>query len=142
MIVGAEAGLTVACMKSEQAKFGEQLRLALRDAGLAESGKELADLVARNGGDAVTPQAAHDWVRGKKFPRPNNIKALAVGLRVSTDRLLGLKADDRRLGEERLAWPAGNLHDQQAVETYLALPPVRRQLVRELLKALSVGPKN
>jgi len=137
MIAAVGAGLTVAAMKSEQAKFGEQLRMALRVAGMGESGKELADLVVSHGGDAVTPQAAHDWVRGKKFPRPQNIKALAAGLRVSTDRLFGLTDGSLHLGEERAAWPAGNLHDQQAVEAYLSLTPARRQLVRELLKLLS-----
>lgn len=123
-------------MRSDQALFGECLREALRHAGVGEGGKELADLVVVHGGEAVSPQAAHDWIHGKKFPKPRNIKALAVALKVSTDQLLGLDATVPRIGESRGSWGT-NVHDQHAVEAFLALPGERRRLVRELIAELA-----
>lgn len=127
-------------MKSDQAQFGECLREALRYAGVGEGGKELADLVVAHGGEAVSSQAAHDWIHGKKFPKPRNIKALAVALKVSTDQLFGLHAPVLRIGESRGSW-GNNVHDQHAVEAFLALPSERRRLVRELITELSRQPK-
>lgn len=128
-------------MKKEQAEFGARLREALRKAGLGEESKELADLVSERGGDAVTPQAAHHWIRGKTIPRRRNLRALAEMLSVTPEWLLG---EDTGRTRSRIAEPARattvGLRDQQAIDTYLALPAARRQLVRELLKALSEGP--
>lgn len=125
-------------MKSEQAEFGARLREALRKAGLGEESKELADLVSAKGGDAVTPQAAHHWIRGKTVPRRRNLRALAVLLKVTPEWLLGEDAGktSNRVGEPRTRGLVG-VHDQQAIDMYLSLPPARRELVRTLLRALA-----
>lgn len=125
-------------MSTEQAEFGARVREALRRAGLGEESKELADLVSAKGGDAVTPQAAHHWIRGKTIPRRRNLRALADLLKVTPEWLLGEEGSGRKpqVGEPRKDTIIG-LRDQQAIDAYLALPPPRRQLVRELLRALS-----
>lgn len=125
-------------MKKEQAEFGARLREALLNAGLGEESKELADLVSAKGGDAVTPQAAHHWIRGKTIPRRRNLRALAALLNVTPEWLLGEEGAARksRVGEPRGSSMVG-VHDQQAIDTFLSLPPARRQIIRSLLRALA-----
>lgn len=128
---------TVAAMKSEQAEFGARLRSALRHAGLGEGSTELADLVSAHGGEAVSPQAAHNWIRGKAMPRRRNLKALAKALRVDPEQLYGdMPASGRRVSESGTTF-AVNAHDQHAIEAYLALPAERRRVVRQLIGLLA-----
>ena len=113
------------------------MRRALRTAGLSEGAKELADLVSEFGGEAVTPQAAHNWIRGKTMPRRSNMKALAKALKVSPEWLYGDPPETSRgIGEGRLPWTA-NARDQHIIDAFLALPPKRRKLVGELVAALT-----
>lgn len=123
-------------MKKEQAEFGERLRRALRKAGMGEGATELADLVSRFGGEVVTPQAAHNWIRGKTIPRRQNLRALSKALKISPEQLYGDSPESgKRVGEGRLAWTA-NPRDQHVIDAFLALPPKRRELVGELIAAL------
>lgn len=124
-------------MKKEQAEFGERLRQALRAAGMGEGAKELADLVSEFGGEAVTPQAAHNWIRGKTMPRRSNLKALAKALKISQEQLYGdPPTTGMGVGEGRLPWTA-NARDQHIIDAFLALPSKQRKLVGELIGALS-----
>jgi len=127
-------------MKTEQAEFGSRVREALRRAGLGEESKELADLVSAKGGDAVTPQAAHHWIRGKTIPRRRNLRALAELLDVSPEWLLGERPrlGRQRIGEARKG-PLIGARDQQAIDAYLALPAPQRKLVRELVAVLAAA---
>ncbi|MDR0479055.1 MAG: helix-turn-helix domain-containing protein [Burkholderiaceae bacterium] len=131
-------------MKKEQAAFGEHLRRALRKAGLSESATELADLVSWAGGDAVTVQAAHNWIRGRTMPRRQNLKALAGALKISPEALYGDAPDAAELtaGASIRANRAPGARDRQTIDAYLALPPKRRRLVGELVAALGDGHAN
>ena len=127
-------------MKSEQVEFGERLRRALRSAGIGEGATELANLVAKHGGGAVTAQAAHAWIRGQSMPRRRNLLALAKALKVEPSLLYGeTQKTDRRVADARSDWKA-SAHDQHAIDAFLALAPDRRKLVRELIGFLS-GPE-
>ena len=45
-----------------------------------------------------------------------------------------------RVAEPRIAWPAGvGGRERQTIDAYLQLPPKKRELVGELVKALSDG---
>ena len=124
-------------MKSEQVEFGERLRRALRDAGLGEGATELADLVSKYGGGAVTPQAAHAWIRGHSMPRRRNLLALAKALKVEPSLLYGeAQKTERRIADVRSDWKA-TAHDQHAIDTFLGLSPNRRKTVRELIALLA-----
>lgn len=126
-------------MKTEQAAFGERLREGLRAAGMAESPKALADLVAARGGEAVTLQAAHRWIRGQSIPRRRTLRALADLLGVTPEWLLGEEPPQtRRLGEAR-AGLGIDPRDRVAMDAYLALPAARRKLIRELIQVLSAS---
>ena len=122
-------------MKKEQAAFGSHLRRALREAGVPESATELADLVSWAGGDAVTPQAAHNWIQGRAMPRRQNLKALAAALKISPEALYG-DAPDAAAGMADGLGRAPGARDRQTIDAYLALPPKRRRLVGELVAAL------
>ena len=126
----------LAPMKSEQAEFGARLRSALRQAGLGEGAKELADLVSAHGGEAVSPQAAHNWIRGKAMPRRRNLKALANALRIDAEQFYGDSPESgRRIRESGLAFSA-SAHDQHAIDAFLALPVEKRKVVRQLIVLL------
>jgi hypothetical protein len=122
-------------MKKEQAAFGHHLRHALREAGLPESATELADLVSWAGGDAVTPQAAHNWIKGRATPRRQNLKALAAALKISPEALYGDMPDAANPAAGGLGRAPG-ARDRQTIDAYLALPLKRRRLVGELVTAL------
>ncbi len=126
-------------MKKEQAEFGGRLRKALRNAGLGEGSKELADLVSAHGGEALSPQAVHRWIRGHSIPKPHNMRALAKALRIGTEQLYGDPPRSAgRVNEDRPAWTA-SARDQHAIDAYLALPAERRRAVRELIDLLGAG---
>lgn len=46
------------------------------------------------------------------------------------------KAGKGRIAESQATWPALGARERQVIETYLALPPKRRELVGELVEAL------
>lgn len=122
-------------MKSEQAAFGERLRLALKQAGIEASPVELVRLLARNGGGSVTQQAVSGWINGKSLPRQANMRALAKLLK--TDVLaLQYGEGGRRVREETKPWKIPAV-DQMTIDAYLALPTGQRKLVRELVATLA-----
>ena len=126
-------------MKTEQAEFGERLREGLQAAGMAESPKALADLVAARGGEAVTLQAAHRWIRGQSIPRRRTLRALADLIGVTPEWLLGEEpTTTRRIGEAK-AGHGIDPRDRVALDAYLALPAARRKLIRELIQALAAN---
>lgn len=115
------------------------MREGLRAAGMAESPKALADLVVARGGEAVTLQAAHRWIRGQSIPRRRTLRALADLVGVTPEWLLGEEpAQTRRLGETK-AGLGIDPRDRIALDAYLALPTARRRLIRELIQALSAN---
>ena len=122
-------------MKTEQAGFGERLREALQKAKLPESAVELARLVPQFGGSAVTPAAAHRWIKGQSIPRSQNIRALAKLLKVPLDWLYGEEPGGRKVREPKAAFEA-SVVDRHAVDAFLALEERHRKLVRELISAL------
>lgn len=125
-------------MKSEQAAFGERLRKGLKAAGLESSPAELVKLLARYGGTPVSAQAASGWLNGKSLPRQRNLRALAKMLSLELATLQYGEESGRRLREPGAEVKVGAL-DQLAIDSFLGLPAVRRQLVRALIEALAEG---
>lgn len=122
-------------MKNEQIAFGARLRAALRQARLVESPSELVKLLARFGGEPVSPQAVSGWLKGRAMPRQANLRALAKLLSVEPQLLQygeeGLRA--REIRQELKLDPL----DQLALETFLALPTAQRKLIRTLIEELA-----
>ena len=119
-------------MSNEQIAFGARLRAALQHARVVESPSQLARLLARFGGEPVSPQAVSSWLRGQAMPRQANLKALAKMLSLDPQQLqFGEQARGQRAG----ARAALRIHpnDRLALETFLGLTARQRRLVRELI---------
>jgi transcriptional regulator with XRE-family HTH domain len=123
-------------MKKEQEEFGARLRAALQTAKLPESATDLARLVPRHGGTAVTTAAAHRWIKGQSIPRARNLRALAALLRVPLSSLYGDTSSANRVREPKEAWQASVI-DRHAIEAFLFLEDRQRKLVRELIASLA-----
>ncbi len=124
-------------MKNEQIAFGERLRAALQRARLGESPSELVRLLARFGGEPVSPQAVSGWLKGRAMPRQANLRALAKLLSMEPQQLQ-YGDDSRRTREARHEFKLDPL-DQLALETFLSLPSAQRRLIRTLIEELSRG---
>jgi transcriptional regulator with XRE-family HTH domain len=124
-------------MSDEQAEFGRRLREALKAAGLGESAVQLADLVSSYGGEAVSPQAAHRWIRGKSVPRPVNLKALARALGTRADTLYGELADAGQPAAEPSGCRMVPGREQRTFDAFLTLPSKQREAIRALIEALA-----
>jgi transcriptional regulator with XRE-family HTH domain len=124
-------------MKNEQNAFGERLRAALRGARLGESPSELVRLLARFGGEPVSPQAVSGWLKGRAMPRQANLRALAKLLSMEPQQLQ-YGEDGRRAREPRQGIGLDPL-DQLALETFLGLSATQRKLIRNLIDELSRG---
>jgi transcriptional regulator with XRE-family HTH domain len=137
LIDASHIGSNFAGMKNEQEEFGRRLRAALKAAGMGESAVQLADLVSFNGGDAVSVQAAHNWIRGKTLPRPGNLKALARALGTRADLLYGELADTGQHIADGSGHRTTSNRDQRTVDIFLMLPPKQREIVSVLIKSMA-----
>lgn len=119
-------------MSNEQFAFGARLRAALQHARVVESPSHLARLLARFGGEPVSPQAVSSWLRGRAMPRQANLKALAKMLALDPQQL---QFGEQVHGAPRPGRSALRLHpdDRLALETFLGLSARQRRLVRELI---------
>lgn len=122
-------------MNNEQIAFGARLRAALQHARIVESPSELVKLLARFGGEPVSPQAVSGWLKGRAMPRQANLRALAKLLSMEP-QLLQYGEDGLRAREIRQEFKLDPL-DQLALETFLALPAAQRKLIRSLIEELA-----
>ena len=133
---GWRASPNVCAMKSEQAAFGERFRAALKAQGQSESPKEIADLLPRYGGTAVSAQAVSGWLTGKSLPRQANLRALAKMLRMDAHALQYGDASGRNVQEPGKAWKITAV-DQLAIDAFLALPNAQRKAIRDLIATMA-----
>jgi transcriptional regulator with XRE-family HTH domain len=126
-------------MKNEQVAFGERLRAALQRARLGESPSELVRLLARFGGEPVSPQAVSGWLKGRAMPRQANLRALAKLLSMEP-QALQYGEEGRRAREARTEFKLDPL-DQLAIENFLALPAIQRKLVRGVIDEFTRIPR-
>ena len=119
-------------MSNEQIAFGARLRAALQHARVVESPSQLARLLARFGGEPVSPQAVSSWLRGQAMPRQANLKALAKMLSLDPQQL---QFGEQARGQTGSTRAALRIHpnDRLALETFLGLTARQRRLVRELI---------
>lgn len=125
-------------MKSEQAAFGERLRMLLKRAQLSDSPAELIKLLARYNSVPVSPQAISGWLNGKSVPRQANLRALARLLHVEPQELQ-FGDGSRKVREPVIEWGTRSALDQHAIEEFLGLPETQRKLVRALIDELARG---
>ena len=136
-------------MSDERLAFSRRLADAMRAKHLAPRPGVLHKLFnSRYHGEPVAFSTASKWLHGKAIPVQDKLQVLATALEVEPQRLRFGETGRVRGGETRASWAmteAGSTptpHDRQVIKTFLALPQPRRELVGQLVNALSQAADN
>ncbi len=126
-------------MSDERYEFSQRLAEAMRTIGYEPRPAVLFKLFnAKYRGRSVSFQTASRWLNGRSMPEQDKMQVLADVFGVEPHVLrFGVTAKSK-VAETQAAWPTGaGARERQVIEAFLALPPKRRELVGELVKALS-----
>jgi len=126
-------------MADEREKFAQRLVHAMQQAGYEPRPIVLFHLFnAKYRGASVTFQTVSRWLRGRAMPEQDKLQVMADLLGIEPHALRFGVSPRSRVAEARPPWPAGaGSRERQVVEAFLQLPPKKRELVGELVKALS-----
>ena len=126
-------------MKSEKQEFSKRLAEAMRGSGYEPRPVELMRLFnSRYNGVSVTDMSTSRWLNGGAIPNQDKLQVLADLFGVDPQLLRYGKAGKGRIAESQATWLAAlGARERQVIEAFLALPPERRELVGELVEALS-----
>lgn len=129
-------------MSDERLAFSRRLADAMRAKHLAPRPGVLHKLFnSRYHGEPVAFSTASKWLHGKAIPVQDKLQVLATALEVEPQRLRFGDAGKVRVGETPASWAmteAGSTsRDRQVIQMFLALPQPRRELVGQLIDALS-----
>lgn len=133
------APLTCRGMSDERHEFSLRLTHAMTAAGYEPRPAVLFRLFnARYRGRSVSFQTTSRWLNGHSMPEQDKLQVLADLFGLEPHVLRFGEKSKRRVAETQAAWPTGmGVRERHTVEAFLALPPKRRELVAELVKALS-----
>lgn len=128
-------------MSNERHEFSLRLNEAMVVAGYEARPAVLFRLFnARYPGRSVSFQTASRWLGGQSMPGQDKLQVLADLFGIEPHVLRFGERSRRQVSETQAVWPSGlGARDRQMVEAFLALPPKRRELVAELVTALSGG---
>ena len=134
-------------MSDERLAFSRRLADAMRAKHLAPRPGVLHKLFnSRYHGEPVAFSTASKWLHGKAIPVQDKLQVLATALEVEPQRLRFGDAGKVRVGETPASWAmteAGSTsRDRQVIQMFLALPQRRRELVGQLIDALSKAADN
>ena len=126
-------------MKNEREEFSRRLADAMEAAGYEPRPNVLLKVFnSRYRGTSVTFQTISRWLGGRAIPNQDKLQVLAELFGVEPQVLRFGKVGKSRVAESQATWAAAlGARERQFIETYLALPPKRRELVGELVEALS-----
>ncbi len=126
-------------MGNEREKFSQRLVQAMQQAGYEPRPAVLFRLFnAKYRGRSVSFQTASRWLRGRAVPEQDKLLVLADLLGVEPQSLRFGPPPRTRLAEPRAQWPSGvGSRERQTIDAFLQLPPKKRELVGDLVKALS-----
>ena len=127
-------------MSDERYEFSQRLAAAMQTLGYEPRPAVLFRLFnAKYRGRSVSFQTASRWLNGRSMPEQDKLQVLAEVLGVQP-HVLRFGAQKNKVAETQAVWPAGTgVRERHVIEAFLALPPKRRELVGELVKALSAG---
>jgi transcriptional regulator with XRE-family HTH domain len=126
-------------MSDERQQFSQRLAEAMRTLGYESRPAVLFRLFnAKYRGRSVSFQTTSRWLNGHSMPEQDKLQVLAALFGIEPQVLRFGKESKHRAAETQAAWPSGaGARERQVIEAFLALPPKRRELVGELVKALS-----
>ncbi len=128
-------------MSDERYEFSQRLAAAMRALGYEPRPAVLFRLFnAKYRGRSVSFQTTSRWLKGRSMPEQDKLQVLADVFGVPPHVLRFGGTQKNKVGETQATWPAGaGVRERHVIEAFLALPPKRRELVGELVKALSAG---
>lgn len=125
-------------MSEEREQFSRRLADAMRAAGYEPQPGVLHKLFnSRYQGHSVSFQTVSRWLRGMAIPEQDKLQAMAALLGIEPHVLRFGASAGSRVGESPAGWSGVGVRERQVIETFLALPPKRREVVGALVKALS-----
>ena len=126
-------------MSDERYQFSQRLAEAMRTLGYEPRPAVLFRLFnAKYRGRSVSFQTTSRWLNGHSMPEQDKLQVLAALFGIEPQVLRFGKESRHRVAETQAAWPSGTgARERQVIEAFLALPPKRRELVGELVKALT-----
>jgi hypothetical protein len=124
----------------EKRAFAQRLREALAAQGVALSPTKVAHgFNLRHWGGSITPHTARHWLMGSALPTQDKLRTLADWLQVSPEELrFGRALVPQVVGGDALL-ASLNLVDREMLARYLALPPVARRTVCDVVAAFTVA---
>ena len=128
-------------MGNEREKFSQRLAHAMQQAGYEPRPTVLFHLFNTHyRGRSVSVQTTSRWLGAQAIPAQDKLQVLADLFGIEPHALRFGLPHRSRVAEPRTPWPVGTgSRERHVIETFLALPPKRRELVAELVKALSEG---
>ena len=128
-------------MSDERYEFSQRLVAAMRALGYEPRPAVLFRLFnAKYRGRSVSFQTTSRWLNGHSMPEQDKLQVLADVFGVPPHILRFGGPQKNKVTETQAAWPPGaGVRERHVIEAFLALPPKRRELVGELVKALSTS---
>ncbi len=127
-------------MSDERQAFAQRLAEAMQAKGYeAKPGVLLVLFNSHYTGRSIGFSSASKWLRGMTLPEQDKLRVLAdlFGMEPQVLRY-GAPARDKRIAAPASAWPPGTgARERRVFETYLSLPPRRREMVETMVAALS-----
>lgn len=129
-------------MSDERREFSQRLAAAMSAKGYPPKPGVLHKLFnSRYRGRSVAFSTVSKWLRGKTLPEQDKLQVLADLFQIEPHVLRF--GGGSQIGEVRSVWPEGvSSQDQAAIQSFLALSPAHRRLVRELLEVLAESGKS
>ena len=125
-------------MRDEKQEFSKRLAEAMRGSGHEPRPVELMRLFnSRYNGTSVTEMSTSRWLNGGAIPNQDKLQVLAELFGVEPHVLRFGKSRKGGVSESRLPWSTAGARERQVIDAFLALPPKRRELVGELVEALT-----
>lgn len=126
-------------MNDERQEFSQRLAEAMQKAGYEPRPNVLLKVFnSRYRGASVTAMTISRWLGGRAIPNQDKLQVLADLFGVEPQVLRFGRAGKVRVAELQATWPASlGTRERRVIETFLALPPKRRELVGELIDALT-----
>ena len=126
-------------MSDERQDFSRRLAEAMLARGYSPKPGVLHKLFnSHYKGRSVAFSTASKWLRGLALPEQDKLQVLADLFGVEPHVLRFGRGGKRRVAEQPAVWPAAaGARERQVISAFLALPPKRRELVGELVDALS-----
>lgn len=124
---------------SEKTEFAQRLKTAMAAAGYEPRPAVLEkQFNSRYWGRSVTFQAVARWLNGQSIPSQEKLQVLAEWLAIEPQVLRYGEPALRAIQHKRARWDSGMAQeDRELVDMLLALPVVKKKVIREVLLAFA-----